>query len=247
MVTNVYESGYSIGDPIYAEIGGAWASHPGTCAIVKTVNGAAPVTVAMSGCGAQTVQVGTMMRLAKEYTVAVRATSVDGTRTADSATETYYAEGTGSCYSAPASFVPEAGLPPGFLALELTSAPALPPCDCGGTTGRICPVNPVATPTGDSGRPALRLGRHALRWRGAAAHPAPARPGTPRRGSRPDQPPRGIPIRTRASRRPTTMTTTAGAAPMTEAEVAAFRQLHSQVVDAVEGAVHGKRAVSSWS
>ena len=151
VVTNVYESGYSIGDPIYAEIGGAWASHPGTCAIVKTVNGAAPVTVAMSGCGAQTVQVGTMTRLGKEYTVAVRATSVDGTRTADSATQTYYAEGTGSCYSAPASFVPEDGLPNGFLALELTSAPALPPCDCGGTTGRICPVNPVATPTGDSG------------------------------------------------------------------------------------------------
>lgn len=39
------------------------------------------------------------------------------------------------------------------------------------------------------------------------------------------------------------MTTTAGTAPMSEAEVAAFRQLHSQVVDAVESAVHGKRAV----
>jgi MoxR-like ATPase len=39
------------------------------------------------------------------------------------------------------------------------------------------------------------------------------------------------------------MTTTTGSSPMTEAQVAAFRQLHSQVVDAVESAVHGKRGV----
>lgn len=39
------------------------------------------------------------------------------------------------------------------------------------------------------------------------------------------------------------MTTTTGSSPMTEAQVADFRQLHSKVVDAVESAVHGKRGV----
>lgn len=133
-----------MGDSVYATLGGAWASHKGSCAVIKQTNSATPITTALDNCGSQTLLVGRVMRIGKTVTVTIRATSEDGTRTADSSSDSYYIEGDNTnCQSVPVSFSGTSNDDEYLRAF----APALPPCDeCPRQPGTQCPVMPVSTP-----------------------------------------------------------------------------------------------------
>ncbi|MEO7268965.1 MAG: fibronectin type III domain-containing protein [Knoellia sp.] len=141
VISSIYQDGYALGDNVYATLGGAWASHKGSCVVIKQLNSLTPTTATLPSCGSQTVTVGRVARVGKTLKVTIRATSQDGSRTSDSAQEAYFIEpDQTSCLSAPAS-------------LSSTSdeqylrafAPALPPCGCPTEPGTQCPVSPVAT------------------------------------------------------------------------------------------------------
>ncbi|MFC7487839.1 hypothetical protein ACOCJ7_15130 [Knoellia sp. CPCC 206453] len=141
VITSIYQDGYALGDNVYATLGGAWASHKGSCVVIKQLNSLAPTTATLPGCGSQTVTVGRVARVGKTLKVTIRATSEDGSRTSDSAQEAYYIEpDSTNCLSAPAAFSGTSN--DEYLQVF---APALPPCGCPPEPGTQCPVSPVST------------------------------------------------------------------------------------------------------
>lgn len=142
LITSIYQDGYTIGDSVYATLDAGWSSHRGSCVVIKQINSQTPVTTGLDNCGSQTVTVGRVARIGKTLSVTIRATSEDGSRTADSRSESYYIEGDNTnCNSVPMSF----NTNPNDQYLR-AFAPALPPCGCPTQPGTQCPIMPVATP-----------------------------------------------------------------------------------------------------